>query len=157
MKITCSKDCIFSEYEKERLKSLGVSLQATIKLAEENHQTKLTENEKVELFKLLDSLKELKACTERVIISLCNGDCKQVIWGKEKEPLCMAKAALLFIDKHMPLMKSSVIEFTDGGPGVGVTNKETNFRNAETIRICNIDVFIRNHLANDDSSQNEVE
>ena len=84
MKITCSKDCIFSEYEKERLKSLKVSLQATIKLAEENHQSKLTENEKVDLFKLLDSVKELKGCTERVIISLCNGDCKQDIWEKRK-------------------------------------------------------------------------
>ena len=83
MKITCSKDCIFREYEKERLKSLKVSLQATIKLAEENHQSKLSENEKVEPFKLLDSVKELKACTERVIISLCNGDCKQDIWEKK--------------------------------------------------------------------------
>ena len=61
MKITCSKDCIFRIYEKERLKSLKVNLQATIKLAEENHQSKLTENEKVEPFKLLDSVKELKA------------------------------------------------------------------------------------------------
>ena len=65
----------------------------------------------------------------------------------------MAKAALLFIDKHMPLMKSRVIEFTDGGLGVGVTNKETNFRNAQRIRICNVDVFIRHHLANNDSSK----
>ena len=54
-------------------------------------------------------------------------------------------------------MKSGVIEFTNGGPGVGVTNKETNFRNAERIRTCNIDLFICHHLANDDSSQNEVE
>ena len=62
MKITCSKNCIFREYENERLKSLKVNLQATIELAEENHQSKLTENEKVELFKLLGSAKELKAC-----------------------------------------------------------------------------------------------
>ena len=69
----------------------------------------------------------------------------------------MAKEALLFIDKHMPLMKFRVIEFTNGGLSVGVTNKETNFRNAERITICNIDFFIRHHVAIDDSSQNEVE
>ena len=39
MKIICSKDCIFRKYEKERLKSLKVNLQATIELAEENHQS----------------------------------------------------------------------------------------------------------------------
>ena len=47
MKITCPKDCIFREIEKERLQSLKVNLQATVELAEENDQSKLTENEKV--------------------------------------------------------------------------------------------------------------
>ena len=55
------------------------------------------------------------------------------------------------------MMKTRIVEFTDGGPGVGVSNRDTHFRHAERFMICNADYFIRHHLANDDSSQNDVE
>ena len=64
MKISCSNDCIFRD-EKEILQSLKVHLQATIELAEENEQSKLSENEKVELFKLLDSVKGTKSMHQK--------------------------------------------------------------------------------------------
>ena len=92
-------ECLLCQARKSSHNNLFdlVFVKANVDSTEEQDVMKLTENEKVELFKLLDSVKELKACTERVIISLCNGDCKQDIWEKEKEHLCMANAALLLL------------------------------------------------------------
>jgi hypothetical protein len=53
--------------------------------------------------------------------------------------------------------KSRVHKFTDAGPGVGVTNHDVQMRCAEIILLTEPDYYIRHHLANDDSSQNEVE
>ena len=58
---------------------------------------------------------------------------------------------------YVPTLKSRVHEFTDAGPGVGVSNHDVHFRIAEMIMITNLDYYIRHHLATDDSSHNEVE
>ena len=57
----------------------------------------------------------------------------------------------------MPAFKSRLLEFTDGGPGVGVSCKEVVHRVAENVRITNSGYFIRRHLSNNDSSLNDVE
>ena len=54
-------------------------------------------------------------------------------------------------------LKSRIHEFTDAGPGVGVTNHDVKFRIAEVVMITNPDYYVRHHLANNDSSHNEVE
>lgn len=41
--------------------------------------------------------------------------------------------------------------------GVGISNHNVKFQAAETIMICNLDYYIRHHLANNDSHHNEVE
>ena len=60
-------------------------------------------------------------------------------------------------DNYVPTLKSRIHEFTDAGPGVGVSNHDVRFRIAEVIIITNLDYYIRHHLATDDSSHNEVE
>lgn len=56
-----------------------------------------------------------------------------------------------------PSYKPRIVDLTDAGPGVGITNHEVSFRIAQEIRICKYDFYIRHHLAPGDSSQNEVE
>ena len=56
-----------------------------------------------------------------------------------------------------PDMKCRALEWTDAGPGVGVTNHDVKCRMAQLFRIINADYLIRLHLSNGDSSQNEVE
>ena len=56
-----------------------------------------------------------------------------------------------------PTVKSRIHEFTDGGPGVAVSNRDVQFRAAEIIQLLDLDYYLRFHLASDDSSQNEVE
>ena len=46
---------------------------------------------------------------------------------------------------------------TDAGAGVGVSNFEVRFRDAEIARIHNLDYKIRVHRACGDSGQNEAE
>ena len=54
-------------------------------------------------------------------------------------------------------MKSIILEWTDAGPGVGITQHAVKFRACQKVRIFNCDYLVRLHLANDDSSHNEVE
>ncbi len=58
---------------------------------------------------------------------------------------------------NLPKSKARVVDLTDAGPGVGITNKEVKFRTVEEIRVINHDYYIRHHLAPGDSSHNEVE
>ena len=58
---------------------------------------------------------------------------------------------------HLPLVKPRWAEFTEAGPGVGVSNFEVSFRYAELARIYSSDNRIRVHRAAGDSGQNEAE
>ena len=60
--------------------------------------------------------------------------------------------------KHItPISKFRFVELTDGGPGVGISNKDVQMRIAQRARILDADYLVRHHLANNDSSQNDVE
>ena len=63
----------------------------------------------------------------------------------------------LLTEVGLPKHKSRLVDFTDAGPGVGITNHEVKIRSVEEIRIMNYDYYIRHHLAPGDSSHNEVE
>jgi len=58
---------------------------------------------------------------------------------------------------HLPLVKPRWAEFAGAGPGVGVSNFEECFRDAELARIYSSAYRIRVHRAAGDSGQNEAE
>ena len=58
---------------------------------------------------------------------------------------------------NLPTAKRDVLFATDTGPGVGCSNIEVRFRDAEVARILNFDRLNRIHRARDDSGQNEAE
>ena len=58
---------------------------------------------------------------------------------------------------RLPAVKSHVMETTDAGPGVSVSNHDVCYRAAQRIRIMKLDYYIRLHLALGDSSMNDVE
>ena len=53
--------------------------------------------------------------------------------------------------------KSRFLEWTDAGPGVGISNHDVVFRIGQQVRIFNADNLVWLHLSNGDSSQNEIE
>ena len=54
-------------------------------------------------------------------------------------------------------MKPRWADLTDAGPGVGVSNYEVRFRDAELARIHNSDYRVRCHRSRGDSGQGEAE
>lgn len=54
-------------------------------------------------------------------------------------------------------MRPRVTHLTDAGPGVGVSNMEVKFRDAELARVEGSDYRIRVHRARGDSGQNDTE
>jgi hypothetical protein len=80
-----------------------------------------------------------------------NDPCVKDVKGK----LCDCKD--LLGEVGLPKHKSRIVDFTDAGPGVGITNHEVKMRSLEEIRIMNYDYYVRHHLAPGDSSHNEVE
>ena len=52
------------------------------------------------------------------------------------------------ISHLVPPMKSRIHEFTDAGPGVGVTNLDVKLCIVQIIAITDIDYYIRHHLSN---------
>ena len=58
---------------------------------------------------------------------------------------------------HLPHMKKIIAEFTDAGPGVGVSNYEVSFRMVEMSRLHNTVRRTRIHRSRGDSAQNESE
>ncbi|XP_065130789.1 uncharacterized protein [Paramisgurnus dabryanus] len=94
---------------------------------------------------------------ENAVATLASSS-KKNVWDCYK-PLIKACQDLL---KHlditpMPMVCPQIIELTDAGPGVGVSNFEVRFRAAEKIRIHSTDLLCRIHRAREDSGQNEAE
>ena len=58
---------------------------------------------------------------------------------------------------NIPQVKTDVLKLTDAGPGVGCSNVEVRYRDAEMARILNSDRVNRVHRARDDGGQNEAE
>ena len=60
-------------------------------------------------------------------------------------------------DLELPRVKPRWCDLSDAGPGVGVSNLEVRFRDAEMARIWNSDYRVRVHRARKDSGQGEAE
>ena len=113
---------------------------------------------------LTDQVKDFKS-TITAVINSCNQLTEQL--KKEGGKIEITRTirslnekctdCLQQIQKVIPKLKSRIHEFTDAGPGVGVNNLDVKFRMAQIIQITDADFFVRHHLANGDSSHNEVE
>ncbi len=98
----------------------------------------------------------VNSCTE--LLGKLHSDCHHsVIWNAMEALLKSCRKSVTNPGECLPEFKSRIHEFTDAGPGVGITNNDVKVRCAEIILLTGIDYYIRHHLANGDSSQNEVE
>ena len=81
-----------------------------------------------------------------------------VVLPKFESLFAVIESCLSFIETlNLPTQKPRVVDLTDTGPGVGITNNDVCYGIAQEILITNIDYYIRHHLAPRDSSHNEVE
>ena len=75
-----------------------------------------------------------------------------------REVTTCCKNILVTIENlQLPIVKPRWCDLTDAGPGVGVSNFEVKFRDAEMCRMFNSDYRIRLHRSRGDSGQGEAE
>ena len=150
-KLSSSKTCMNRKYEKARLRVVFLAMMQAFALGDRLIEASVQAyiELKVMLAKLQTLLLECKA-------SLDDGSVKDSVQlvNKVKE---MCRILLEHIGPSLPVMKSRFIESTDGGPGVSHKQNGVKLTIMQRIRICNLDYYIRYHLANGDSSYNEVE
>lgn len=83
---------------------------------------------------------------------------KEQLWQMYKGLLTkMEQTQKRIKELKLPPVKSDILKLTDAGPGVGCSNVEVRYRDAEMARILNSDRVNRVHRARDDSGQNEAE
>ena len=108
--------------------------------------------EQAYLEQMLLKLKALHSSVLHYKLSLQNGNL-DVKYVKGKLSDCKEFLSEVGLPKH----KSRIVDLTDAGPGVGISNHEVKMRSLEEVRIMNYDYYVRHHLAPGDSSHNEEE
>ena len=100
----------------------------------------------------------LKLCKQLLVLLEQRPSGRQ-FWTKMEEEILPLCKNLMMYAKEIPVPPSQpyVVDITDAGPGVGISNHEVGFRVAQEIQLCNYDYYIRVHNAPNDSSSNEVE
>ncbi|KAG8175760.1 hypothetical protein JTE90_029245 [Oedothorax gibbosus] len=147
--VTFQNDCPYRKYELGRLSSLLHSIniaQSMFLLKEE----KMKEREVVQMKALLLSvdlcLKDVRSLKE------CHS--MEIYDNLQK----LLREILTTINAYeLPKVRPRVVELTDAGPGVGVSNIEVRIRSAEKVMIHNLDRLTRIHRSRGDSGQNEAE
>ena len=144
LNVTKERDCQFKAYEKKRL----LSLKHTVANCFGSGNLQAVVNEKVDLLlKLIDKL--------QLLLESCSFG--PTLWDDTSKIAKLCDDLHKEISKFVPTLRPRIHEFTDAGPGVGVSNHDAKFRIVEITMLTNLDNYIRHHLATDDSSHKEVE
>ena len=155
MKIMQDKDCNHRRYESARVTSLLKLL--TTCLDDLNVINNTQEEGSLNTKVVKDDIETLISQCEKVCSTVEKEEDRHAVWDDVKELKQNCSKARNSLLQFKPQIKSRLHEFTDAGPGVGISNNDVKIRMVETVMIWNLDFYIRHHLANDDSSHNEVE
>ena len=156
MKIKSLQNCNFKEYELHRLNSLKRIINELNDYFEVKREN-LPDAEVEQLVMIYTELGKLTISISTIVDLLTENKDGTTVWDYFKAFVRNASDILETTEKLTPLLKARVVELTDGGPGLGVTNRDVQFRIAQRVRITNADYLICHHLSNNESSQNQVE
>eukprot|EP00112_Aurelia_sp_Birch-Aquarium-sp1_P004821 Seg1546.11 transcript_id=Seg1546.11/GoldUCD/mRNA.D3Y31 product="hypothetical protein" protein_id=Seg1546.11/GoldUCD/D3Y31 len=149
-------ECIFRKYEMEKLQKLKNRILA-VKERFMGNQGKFCEMETQILKSLSDELDNVSVKIDEISLHLVSGLAGADITVRDVADNILSCLVIIKDRSQIPKLKSRIIDLTDAGPGVGITNREVRFRTIQEVRIAQYDYYIRHHLAPGDSSQNEVE
>lgn len=149
-------ECIFRKYEMEKLQKLKNRILA-VKERFTGNQGKFCEMETQILKSLSDELDNVSVKIDEILLHLVSGLAGADITVRDVADNILSCLVIIKDRSQIPKLKSRIIDLTDAGPGVGITNREVRFRTIQEVRIAQYDYYIRHHLAPGDSSQNEVE
>lgn len=155
VKATGRNSCEYTKYERVRL----VQLKKEIVNAFSSEESAYSEGEKKLVERITREkdilLRELEVCLEiEGIQDLDSQDFQDLL----KPVLLSCHSIITLLDElQLPKLKPRCCDLTDAGPGVGVTNYEVKFRDAEICRMFDSDYRVRVHRSRGDSGQGEAE
>lgn len=135
----------FKQYESERVRHFS----RRIEMVKVYNDTEILELTNI-LEEAMNLVKEINKELQGDNMGNC---CKSI---KSMKETC-DQIINLIDSMNTPQIKPIISEYTDGGPGVGVSNIAVRFRFAEMSRIQNSVRRVRIHRASGDSAQNEAE
>lgn len=151
--------CAFARYENNRLQKLKCNIESAMQQWILNKDDSI-ENEKVLVDNLNNRLTTLFVIVDNAVSVITQFDeFSEEAFTDVYERLTTHCGILLYLFKSFNLseVKPVIAEYTDAGPGVGVSNLEVRFRMAEMSRIHATSRRTRIHRARGDSAQNEAE
>ena len=153
--VTDKEDCAFREYE---LNKLSFCSQKFLEIAESVNAPSFSDKEKECAQLLVSQLCLVSEASKTLMDKIKLPNSGLVVLPEFESLFAVIESCLSFIETlNLPTQKPRVVDLTDAGPGVGITNNDVCYGIAQEILITNIDYYIRHHLAPGDSSHNEVE
>ncbi|CAH3040108.1 unnamed protein product, partial [Pocillopora meandrina] len=149
-------NCKFFTYEKERAEHLKLRIDNLLQFCED---TEMSEHNRA-LF-----ASQIIPVTKRILDAI-DDLFKEEVDSMEKDARKDRILRVTSSGKHglevlgdlcLPPVKPRWADLTDAGPGVGVSNYEVRFRDAELARVHNSDYRVRCHCSRGDSGQGEAE
>jgi hypothetical protein len=153
-KVKPDASCQHRQYECKRAKHLCSRLHAAFDDFEEHAQLSIY-NIKV-VNDVVSHIEATVAKSHTAEVEISRGSCQVPALVEELSSLCVA-ACNSIESLQLPVVKPRKLDLTDAGPGVGVSNIEVRYRDAELARIQSSDYRARIHRSRGDSGQNEAE
>ncbi len=148
-------DCPYRQYEEEKLNWLQTQLSSAESVWKEDVISLSCTEDISKGTQLLAQVQSIKEASEE--ISATSTDPVE-FWSQVESLLELSHKTLQFIDQLLlPRLYNYILEATDAGPGVGVSNLEVKYRDIEMARINGWTHLNRVHRAPHDSGQNEAE
>lgn len=154
LKVLTRDICKHCLYERQRLEH--VARRAEIAELKWNINFSLcSEFKKLQGNELFSRQKDLTATAEAILAKRVTGNS---LWGDFTADILRKAHNILdhIAELNLPPVKPNRADLTDAGPGVGVSNYEVRFRDAEFACIHRSDYRVRVHPSRGDSEQNEA-
>ncbi len=156
MCVTTAPNCRFKAYERKKRVWLQTQLSEAVNSFKQEKEklTRVTDiASATELLGLISDIQELINNIEKYTTASAN-----CLWNHLEEVNGLCRAIIAFIDNmSLPPLRDYILQATDAGPGVGVSNLEVQYRDIEISRINKWTHMNRIHRVPHDSGQNEAE
>ena len=107
---------------------------------------------------VVDKVEPIKEQLKQLLSDLKHGTEGDAVWPQYAELILAIESIHQLIESfHLPSLCDDILDLTDAGPGVGISNLQVRYRDAEIARMHRSKRRNRIHRARNDSSQNEAE
>lgn len=148
-------NCIYKDYEVKRINALHKGIDKSFQIYRATEED-VPEEQKDSISNLLLDIQNVLTCADTLMekMSSLTGFS---LWQRYQPLLQLCQSVITMCEMHLPPKRKIVAEFTDAGPGVGVSNYMVKFRMAELSRMHKTSRRTRVHRSCGDSAQNESE